>query len=352
MRIRSTLGALSLRCTLCLLAAAASSVSAQTGPPGARPAESQASDSLRPEIATTKPLYLPGETVLVRLTLVNPGDTGLELPMSHPADDGAGLPSALIFGTEQAPTLYLGFEDEPMAPIRRPAAAEEAESSSVGALRVAPRGILGAEVDLTAIHRALRYSGEYRLEWRPAGGKLGVAVTTFRVEQRQSVVIVTNQGRLTFLLDYDNAPQNVANFLELARQGFYDDLTLHRLEPDFIAQGGCPQGTGRGMRPDGKTIPLEWSDRPFERGTLAMAHKPGDVNSASCQFFVALSRVDLEEPYTIIGHAASDETFRTLEKLNAVKTENGKPTRAIRTTVRLVPESRVVAQPRAGAQPP
>ena len=72
---------------------------------------------------------------------------------------------------------------------------------------------------------------------------------------------------------------------------------------------------------DGKTVPAEFSDTPIELGTLVMAHKPDDPNSASCQFFIALARLeDLDGKYTVIGQARDDESLRTLNQLAALPT--------------------------------
>ncbi|MCL2200847.1 MAG: peptidylprolyl isomerase [Oscillospiraceae bacterium] len=85
------------------------------------------------------------------------------------------------------------------------------------------------------------------------------------------------------------APQSVFNFIYLARQGFYDGLGFHRILENFMAQGGCPQGTGGGN--PGYAIFGEFSDNGFEnnllhtRGVLSMA-RATDYNSAGSQFFI------------------------------------------------------------------
>ena len=60
--------------------------------------------------------------------------------------------------------------------------------------------------------------------------------------------ITTNRGTMVLDLDPKLAPNTVNNFVALARQGYYDGLTFHRVVPDFVIQGGCPQGTGRVVR--------------------------------------------------------------------------------------------------------
>jgi cyclophilin family peptidyl-prolyl cis-trans isomerase len=154
------------------------------------------------------------------------------------------------------------------------------------------------------------------------GGRLGAASTEFRVEVRKDVIMVTDLGKMTFIIDYDGAPGNAENFLELVREGFYSGSTFHRIIPGFVVQGGSPTGDSTGARADGKRMAAELRDIPVEPGTLLMAHKPSDVNSASCQFFVALARLkELDGQYTVIGYARDAESLRTLQQLAAVPTD-------------------------------
>ncbi|HMQ15659.1 MAG TPA: peptidylprolyl isomerase [Phycisphaerae bacterium] len=333
--------------TLCLL----STYIALGQSPGAR---TDAADfAFRAEVSNLRPIYRPGEPVIARLTLVNTTDQIAELSADDRGEhqDAVGLVSSLVYGGEHDPALFIAYEEEPPTPILRPANADEPASERT--VRVGPRGVIGAEIDLTALHRGLRYSGEYRIEWRPLGGRFGTARAVFRVEQRQGVVIVTDLGRITFTLAYDDAPLNVANFLDLVRSGFYEGKTFHRLIPGFLLQGGCPHGTGRGTRPDGKTVPAELTERPFELGTLAMAHRPNDLNSASCQFFISLGRnPELDGQYSIIGQTSDDESLRTLAKLSQVKLVGDRPARTmVITNVRLVPEARVTGRSEAALPP-
>jgi peptidyl-prolyl cis-trans isomerase B (cyclophilin B) len=182
-----------------------------------------------------------------------------------------------------------------------------------------------------SLYRPLRYVGNYRLEWQPLGGRVEPASVTFRVEQPKEAVLVTDYGKITFALMYDKAPRNVENFLELLRERFYDGKTIHRVVPGFIIQGGSPDGSGTGIRPDGKFVDAEFSDAPFELGTLAMARKPSDPDSASCQFFISLARLkELDGKYTVIGQAKDEESLRTLRQLGELPTtKDGRPVRPL-----------------------
>jgi peptidylprolyl isomerase len=107
-------------------------------------------------------------------------------------------------------------------------------------------------------------------------------------------------GRVVIELRPDIAPKHVARIKELTREGFYDGIVFHRVIPDFMAQSGDPTGTGRGgsEKPD---LPAEFSDAPFERGTLGMA-RTMDPNSANSQFFINYARTPhLDGQYTVWG---------------------------------------------------
>jgi peptidylprolyl isomerase len=107
-------------------------------------------------------------------------------------------------------------------------------------------------------------------------------------------------GRVVIELRPDIAPQHVDRIKELTREGFYDGVVFHRVIPGFMAQSGDPTGTGRGgsEMPD---LPAEFSEAPFERGTLGMA-RTMDPNSANSQFFINYARTPhLDGQYTVWG---------------------------------------------------
>ena len=104
-----------------------------------------------------------------------------------------------------------------------------------------------------------------------------------------AVIDIADYGAITLELDGDSAPLTVANFVKLAKDGFYDGLTFHRILDGFMMQGGDPNGNGTGGSDE--TIPGEFSangcDNPIShtRGTISMA-RAQDPNSASSQFFI------------------------------------------------------------------
>lgn len=99
------------------------------------------------------------------------------------------------------------------------------------------------------------------------------------------VTLKTKYGPIAIRLYADQAPKTVANFLAKVNAGFYNGLTFHRVEPDFIIQGGDPKGNGTG----GGTIKSEINTIPFKSGSLGLARGPIKENSNDSQFFICLS---------------------------------------------------------------
>jgi peptidyl-prolyl cis-trans isomerase B (cyclophilin B) len=119
--------------------------------------------------------------------------------------------------------------------------------------------------------------------------------------ENRTAVIETDKGVIKFTLHEDLAPITTANFIELAQRNFYDGLKFHRVEPNFVIQGGCPHGTGMGG--SGKNIPLEVSAnlKHGDAGAVAMA-RASDPNSASSQFYITLAPTPfLDMNYAVFG---------------------------------------------------
>jgi len=127
--------------------------------------------------------------------------------------------------------------------------------------------------------------------------------------------IETSEGPVTVELWDDVAPNHAENFLSLARDGFYDGLTFHRVIPGFVIQGGCPKGDGTGG--PGRTLKAEFNDREHHPGVLSMA-RSADPDSAGSQFFVCLTREHcrhLDGQYTAFGKVI--EGMDAVEKIAA-----------------------------------
>jgi cyclophilin family peptidyl-prolyl cis-trans isomerase/predicted GIY-YIG superfamily endonuclease len=111
--------------------------------------------------------------------------------------------------------------------------------------------------------------------------------------------IHTAKGDIVFRFYPHDAKQHSAAFIKLAREGFYDGLKFHRVEPGFVIQGGCPQGTGTGG--PGYTLDAEFNDKPHVKGTVAMA-RSSNPNSAGSQFYICLGDARfLDKQYTVFG---------------------------------------------------
>jgi cyclophilin family peptidyl-prolyl cis-trans isomerase len=111
--------------------------------------------------------------------------------------------------------------------------------------------------------------------------------------------IVTKRGEIVFSFYPGDAPATVASFVKLARAGFYNGLTFHRVEPGFVIQGGCPLGTGTGDA--GYKLKAEFNAHPHVQGTVAMA-RAKDPNSAGSQFYICLGDARfLDKQYTVFG---------------------------------------------------
>ena len=120
---------------------------------------------------------------------------------------------------------------------------------------------------------------------------------------------VKDYGTITVELDADTAPITVTNFVNLAKDGFYDNLTFHRIMDGFVIQGGDPNGDGPGGAD--QTIKGEFSSNGVEneishtRGTISMA-RAQDPDSASSQFFIVQEDSDyLDGNYAAFGHVTS-----------------------------------------------
>jgi peptidylprolyl isomerase len=147
----------------------------------------------------------------------------------------------------------------------------------------------------------------------------GAAVPAF-AQDANTLYLDLKDGRVTIQLQPDVAPLTVAHIQELVRKGFYNNTPIHRVIPGFMAQMGDPTGTGGGPG-SGKTVQAEFSTLPFERGTVAMARLPDDINSNDSQFFIMFAPNDnLFKQYTIFGHVTAG--MDVVDKIKAGTRDN------------------------------
>ena len=121
---------------------------------------------------------------------------------------------------------------------------------------------------------------------------------------KQTGVITLDNGNEIRMEFYpDDAPKTVENFVTLAKKGFYNGLVFHRVVPDFVVQGGCPQGNGTGG--PGYTIKAEFNKQQHLRGTVAMARSQSP-DSAGSQFYICYGPTPhLDGNYTVFGRVVS-----------------------------------------------
>jgi peptidyl-prolyl cis-trans isomerase B (cyclophilin B) len=165
-------------------------------------------------------------------------------------------------------------------------------------------------------------------------------------------IIKTSEGEMVVQFWKDAAPETIANFKKLARAGFYNGTTFHRIVKGFMIQGGDPntkdpaRENSYGQGTAGYTIKAEFNDHPHDRGVLSMA-RSNEPDSASCQFFICLAPTHrLDHQYTTFGKVIKGEDV--LDKIGGTPTVMGlnggrsKPTKRVTIErIDIVPASSV-----------
>jgi peptidyl-prolyl cis-trans isomerase B (cyclophilin B) len=128
----------------------------------------------------------------------------------------------------------------------------------------------------------------------------------------------TDKGEIVAELFDDDAPETVANFRKLASDGFYDGIIFHRVIPDFMIQGGCPEGTGTGG--PGYTFKDEINDHRVVRGALAMANAGPNTNGS--QFFIVTTESApwLDGKHTVFGRVS--DGMDAVDAIESVETDS------------------------------
>ena len=124
--------------------------------------------------------------------------------------------------------------------------------------------------------------------------------------------MTTSEGTIELELFDDDAPKTVANFTKLAGDGYYDGLVFHRVIPDFMIQGGCPQGDGTGG--PGYTFEDEFNEHKIARGALAMANAGPNTNGS--QFFIVTTA---EAPWLDGKHTVFGEVTDGMDAVDAIE---------------------------------
>lgn len=135
---------------------------------------------------------------------------------------------------------------------------------------------------------------------------------------KATATLHTEAGDIKLEFFNDKAPRHVENFISLAEKGFYDGTIFHRIIPNFMIQGGCPDGTGMGN--PGYQVDQEFNDTKHVRGTLSMA-RAADPNSAGSQFFICHGEANfLDNQYTAFGRLVEGD-----DALDAIATAPTRP---------------------------
>jgi peptidyl-prolyl cis-trans isomerase B (cyclophilin B) len=153
-------------------------------------------------------------------------------------------------------------------------------------------------------------------------------------------VIETKFGNIELKFFPDVAPGHVNNFIELAKKGFYDGTTFHRVIPGFMIQGGDPNSkdpdkTKHGMGGPGYTIKAEFNEKPHKKGTLSMA-RAAHPDSAGSQFFICVADAPfLNRQYTVFGEVVSG--MDVADKIvNQSKDKNDNPIEKIEMKIKVI----------------
>ncbi len=132
----------------------------------------------------------------------------------------------------------------------------------------------------------------------------------------QYAKITTNKGVIMIKLTPENTPNTVANFATLANDGFYDGLSFHRVIEGFMAQGGCPDGTGMGGPDWAIACETQGEGQVHKRGSLSMAH--AGPNTGGSQFFICFVPCPhLDGVHTVFGNieVTDKESFKVLDQI-------------------------------------
>ena len=137
------------------------------------------------------------------------------------------------------------------------------------------------------------------------------------LDKLQYAQIETEKGDIWIKLTPQNTPNTVANFAHLAQSGFYDNLTFHRVIEGFMAQGGCPNGTGTGGPNWAIECETQKDGQVHKRGSLSMAH--AGPNTGGSQFFICFVPCPhLDGVHTVFGNIEADDK-QSFEVLDSIK---------------------------------
>jgi peptidyl-prolyl cis-trans isomerase B (cyclophilin B) len=151
---------------------------------------------------------------------------------------------------------------------------------------------------------------------------------TLKQGEEATAVVETSCGSFEIALDTERAPKTANSFAYLAEEGFYDDLTFHRIVPGFVIQGGDPQGTGTGG-PGYKVVEKPPANLAYTKGVVAMAKSSAEPPGTSGSQFYVVTGADAGLPpeYALVGRV--DEGLDVVERIGKLGTASEKPKQTV-----------------------
>ena len=163
-------------------------------------------------------------------------------------------------------------------------------------------------------------------------------------DKMRATIAVTSKGQalgeIVLRFYHDVAPGHVKNFIDLAKKGFYDGTTFHRVIPGFMIQGGDPNSKNPDKRMHGQggpgyTIKAEFNDRPHKRGTLSMARAQSPDSAGSQSFICVKDAPFLNKQYTVFGEVESG--MEAVDKIvSQPRDPNDNPNERVEMKVKIV----------------
>jgi peptidyl-prolyl cis-trans isomerase B (cyclophilin B) len=247
---------------------------------------------VRLRIEASDAVFRPGKGLPLRFTIENVG----------PAEGRLDEPDDYLEGLEIT---------DPDGRVRK--AVGKTQGIRRRSVAVEPGGFFGRTLDVEpAFGKGDLPEGAYRIRW-DFGDRRSNEVR-IRVHRDWIAALETNHGKIEIEFLPEAAPEHVANFLSLARSGFYDGTVFHRIIPGFMMQGGGPKPGA----PEVKPLKAEFSDLKHVFGTVSMA-RTNDPNSATSQFFICFGAVPhLDRSYSVFGQVVSgEEVVKAIERVKS-----------------------------------
>jgi peptidyl-prolyl cis-trans isomerase B (cyclophilin B) len=163
---------------------------------------------------------------------------------------------------------------------------------------------------------------------KPKKVSLPAPKQTLKQGEAATAVVQTSCGTFEIALDTERAPKTANSFAYLSEEGFYDDLTFHRIVPEFVIQGGDPEGTGTGG-PGYKVVEKPPANLAYTKGTVAMAKSSAEPPGTSGSQFYVVTGADAGLPpeYALVGKVS--EGIDVVEKIGSLGTASEKPKQTI-----------------------